>query len=192
MPSKYTKEQLMHKKIANYGFLISFFLIFSFFIFVAIKPNLETAFRLKKELADLKEIDKKYDTAINKIIEIQTILENHRDELPLLDQALPVSPLVSNFFVDIQKSASDSGLPLSKVTVSEIELKKILRDKKTKQYKVVFVSSAPFESVQQFVTNFLSQRRLKLIKSMEVTSAQKDSSASAKLEVSFDIEAYYL
>lgn len=192
LPDKFTKEQILNKKLLDYGFIIAFFLIFSFFIFFAIKPNLETAFKLQKELEELRKIDDNYNEAIDTILKVQSALEGHRDDVPLLNQALPPNPQVNKIIADIQSSASSSGIPLTRLNVQEVPIKTPSLDKNMKNYIITFESTSEFDSVQRFVAGFLSQRRLKLINNLELSKDAQVGSESAQLRVAFEIEGFYL
>lgn len=185
-------NQLLNKKIKDYSFITAFFLIFSFFVFFAIKPNLETAVKLQKELGQLKVVNTNYNTAISRILVLQTALEEHREELPLLDQALPNSPQVNTLLSDLQKSASASGIVISKLSIAEVNLKNTKATPGLKNYSVLINSSSQFSAVQAFMDSFLSQRRLKLIKKLDLEKADQQASSSGTLNVSFQIEGYYL
>ena len=53
------------KKVRDYIYISIFFILFSIFIFFAIKPALTTAFSLKKEEEELKEKNLIYQKAIS-------------------------------------------------------------------------------------------------------------------------------
>lgn len=192
MAAKLNKDQILNKKIVDYTFVIAFFFIFSFFIFFAIKPNLETAFKLQKELEELKQVDANYNEAIKTIISIQSSIEDNRDSLHLLDEALPAKPEVNKILSDIQKTASESGFPINKLNVAEIPIINPVRDKNIKSFKVTFTSASNFDTSQQFIFNLLLQRRLKKIDKIVFDKAPSVSSESAKLNISFEVESFYL
>ncbi len=192
MPTQLSKEKILRKKFADYSFIIFFFLIFSFFVIFAIKPNLETAFKLRQELTQLRQLDTDYDAAIAEIISLQSDIEQHRDDLPLLAQAVPSTPQVNQIFENVQHSASESGIPISQLTVSQINLTQATSSSNLKNYKISFQSSSSFESLQKFLASFLTQRRLKLINKLSIDSGQKEGSHSATLSVTMDIVGYYL
>ena len=60
MDRKKILELLKQKQVQDYTFSIAFFLVFSFFVIFAIRPNLITAFSLQKELEELKLLMEKY------------------------------------------------------------------------------------------------------------------------------------
>ncbi len=143
-------------------------------------------------MEELKHIDRNYNEAIDTILRIQSSIEQNRDNLPLLNQALPSTPEVNKIITDIQTTASSSGIVISKLGISEVSIKKTGIDKNIKKYNVSFQSNSTFESIQQFISSFLSQRRLKLIDSVNITRDQKESSTSAQLGVTFEIQSFYL
>jgi len=124
MDKKALLQLLNKKEVHKYGFTIAFFIIFSFFLVFAIRPNLVTAFTLQKELQDLKIKNKKSEAVILQVVSYQSTLEEYRDKLPLLDQAVPSSPTVAQVVDEVKKSASDSGLLANTISVQQIHLKK--------------------------------------------------------------------
>jgi|GEM_PF-1630275 len=121
------KEKLLallrDKKIQNYTYNIFFFLVFSFFIIFAIQPNLSTAFRLQKELQDLRLQNKQSEEKILQIVNYQSLMEEYRDSLPVLDEAIPSSPDLAKIVDDMSKTASDSGIIVKSITVESIAFK---------------------------------------------------------------------
>jgi len=116
-------ELLKDKKIQNYSYHIFFFLVFSFFIIFAIQPNLSTAFRLQKELQDLRLQNKKSEEVILQIVNYQSLMEEYRDSLSVLDEAVPSTPELAKVVDEISKTASDSGLIVKSLTIESIDLK---------------------------------------------------------------------
>lgn len=114
---------LKDKKVQNYSYHIFFFLAFSFFVIFAIQPNLSTAFRLQKELQDLRLENKKSEEVILQIVNYQSLMEEYRDSLYVLDEALPSTPELASAIEDVSKIASESGLILQSMTVESISLK---------------------------------------------------------------------
>lgn len=111
-----------NKKIQDYSLVICFFLAFSVFLWFAIRPNLITAFSLQQELTELREKDAHYEEVILSIVEFQSKLENNRDNLYLLDEALPEKPHVYKMVTDIYEVASQSGLRIERMDLQEVEL----------------------------------------------------------------------
>jgi Tfp pilus assembly protein PilO len=193
------KDKLLNKKTSDYTFIIAFFLLFSFFVIFAIKPNLETAFRLRKELSELKSLDTNYNDAIAQIVNIQTILTEHRDDIVLLNQALPETPQLSKVISDIKTNADATGVTVRRMDVAELDLKKS-KNTKIKNYILTIETSSDFPSMKAFIDGTFAQRRLKLIKLVDFDKDAAQSQAQASppaqtttgLHVVMQLEGYFL
>lgn len=188
-------SKLDTKKVKDYSFIIFFFLIFSFFVAFAIKPNLTTIFTLQNELRDLNQLDDAYDSVISQILSLQSIFENNRDRMYLLTDALPEGPTVSKVIDDLSKSASASGVVLQKVEINQVNLRKTTANKNLQAYVVNINTNSQFEPVRKFMYDFLDQRRLKMVKSLTIvrdTGGVPTSTGSAKIQIKMEVEGYYL
>ncbi|MDA1316402.1 MAG: hypothetical protein O3B87_00080 [bacterium] len=127
------KLLLSKEDIRTYGYNVGFFIVFSFFLIFAIRPNLVTAFNLQKELQELKLKDKQTEEVILQVVSYQSTLEEYRDKLPLLDQAVPSAPTIAQVIDEVRKSASDSGILINVLSVESIDLKGSSVDKNQDQ-----------------------------------------------------------
>ena len=177
------------KKNADYLFIIFFLLIFSIFIVFAIKPSLTTAYSLKKEELDLTKIDLVYEEKINNITSIQTQIEQNRDNLPLLNQALSEQPEVNKIIEDVKRSADKNQIIINKASIIDINFSKTNKEKQDVKLKMEVTTSFP--NFRQFMTEILEQRRLKLINELTM-SRDKESTSSGNLKISVTIDGYYL
>lgn len=185
-------EQLLNKKVKQYGFTIAFFLIFSFFIIFAIRPNLTSVISLNEQLNQLRGLDVHYEDSITKIINLQTFIEQNREDFYLLDQALPSTPQVNKVIDDIKNNASDSGVQIDKIVVDEVSLKEDSSKNKMKILKVNMETSSKFENIKQFIDNLFRQRRLKSIQNLVLERDSLSGSESATLRIKLEIGGYYL
>ncbi|HRN69696.1 MAG TPA: hypothetical protein PLS49_00800, partial [Candidatus Woesebacteria bacterium] len=148
---------ILEEKVQNYSFSIGFLLIFSLFVYFAIRPNLVTAFNLEKEKQDLRLQNRKYEEQILQIVNYQSTIEEYRDKLYLLDEAVPSSPAVTKIINDVKKSASESGILLTSVTVDEIEF-----SKDVEQYEQVFeftvstTGNVQIQQLEQFINALMN------------------------------------
>ena len=162
---------LQDKKIQDYSFLIVFFIVFSFFLIFAIRPNLITAFNLQKELQDLKLQNREFESKIQKIVTYQTVLELHRDDLPLLDQAVPATPEVAKVIEDVRQSATDSGVLLETLKVESVDYKPKTAGKAVQQFNVRADASATTGNLRVFLDTLINQRRLKSLEVVDLSKA---------------------
>lgn len=192
MDKDYLKKQLTSSKIKDYSYSIIFFLTFSFFVFFVIRPNLVNVFSLQEELGKLHLLDIGYENVIKKIINIQTFLETNRSDLYLLDQAISSTPQVNKIVQDIEKAATNSGVIVNQIDISKINLKQGGKPTKKNSLIVNMSVRTDFEDMQLFIANLLIQRRLKTLKRMVIDKDDRTGTASASLDIKFELEGYYL
>lgn len=185
-------KKLSSQKAKDYTYAIIFFLTFSFFIFFVIRPNLVNVFSLQEELGRLKILDTGYENVIKKIVNIQTFLETNRSDLYLLDQAISSTPQVNKLIQDIESSASESGLIVTQVNVSKINLKDTTISKTKNVLTINLETNAGFSDAQTFMNYLILERRLKTFKTIVLQKDEKSSSASANLNIRIDLDGYYL
>lgn len=204
-------SKVLNKKVQDYSFLVFFFLIFAVFVFFAIRPNLLTAFRLQSELEELRFQDQQYERIILNIVEYQTILEQTRDSFYLLEEAIPQSPEIYAMVNEIRKAASDSGIIIRNLKVSQVVLKDDgtqgnkngsndapkkrtagTQGEENKSYKVEFDIESNMTETKNLLARTFNQRRLKLIKKMAMSSSQQVATTSAVFRVTLEVEGYYL
>ncbi len=186
---------LQQKRIQNYSFAIVFFVIFTFFVIFAIRPNIITAFSLQRELQELRLKDKLYEQQIIKISNYQSLLEGYRDSLPYLDQALPASPYVGASIEVLEKVASESGFQVSNIEVQRVQFQEKEKKEGVKTFRVVVSAQTKFEHVQTFMSKLAEYRRLKNIERIDLSREQfigGDSNNMNNYRVDVTITSDYL
>src|SRR3989344_4656221 len=180
------------KKVRDYIYIFIFFILFSIFIFFAIKPALTTAFSLKKEEEELKEKNLIYQKAISDANNNLYVLEDVRDKLYLIDESISNSPQINKVVNDIENASLDSSLFLKYIFVSEkidyIDLKKT----DFKEVRVNLESQGNFTDVLNMVKVVNAQRRLKLIDNIEFFNEIEISTNSGSLDIKSEIIGFYL
>lgn len=193
MEKKSILKQLFRGKTKDYTYTIAFFLIFSFFIFYVIRPNLLTVFEIKSKIAQLKEIDRKYADQIDKIIQVQAVFEGSRDDLDLLQEAIARQPEVNKVLSDVNVSSEGSSLLAERIVISDINLKDVGMADKIKSFVIRMNLAGRFDSALEFVGKIYSQRRLKYFPVIELSSQSNQSTQSATmLKIRLEVEGYYL
>ncbi len=189
-------KKLFTEKTKDYSYTIIFFLAFSFFIFFVIRPNLVSVFDAYSQVSDLSQEDKTYGSQIEKIIDIQSTMEQSRSDLGLLDQAVTNTPQVNQLLRDVQNSTTKSGLLVNRVSVSDINLKDVGNGDKVSSVDLEIDVSGTYNELVSFLKDTQNQRRLKFIKKMNLsktdTTSTPQASASSALELQLVIEGYYL
>jgi len=187
------QRRLLGRKIKDYSFSIGFFLIFSFFIIFVIKPNISLIFSLQKQKSELTNLDNNYQAVIMSIVDVQSKLENARDNLYLLTEAIPAVPDIGGLVNDVSKSASNAGLIITKFNIDQVDLKHENSDKANfSGVKISLEGESDFKQAQAFINRLLDQRRLKKIRRLTIANGLPASSGSAALKVQFELDGYYL
>lgn len=176
----------------NYTYLALFFLIFAVFIIFAIRPSLKTAVTLKKEEVSLASLDQEYEKTIAKILELQQNLEQMRDRLPLLSQAVPERPNVNKLIADIESVGAENTVSLNEVSVGEVNL----FERGSRRIKILPLTmkiSGSFPNVLKFINELYAQRRIKLADTITFLHGDdSEATQSGSLGVSIVIEGYHL
>lgn len=174
---------LQDKKIQNYSFLIVFFIVFSFFIIFAIRPNLLTAFNLQKELQDLKLQSRQFESQIQQIVTYQTVLEQYRDDLLLLDEAVPPSPEIAKVIEDVRQSATDSGVLVDSLSVESVDYKAQSSSNAVQMFSVTTNAIATTPNLRIFLDTLLNQRRLKSLDIIDLTKPDFTGESTSDINI---------
>ncbi len=188
--NKSTLTNIFTKKTSDYSFTIMFFIIFSLFIVLAIKPSLTTATALKKEQSDLEIVDNAYENKIIGIANIQQAMEDNRNDFPLLTEAIASYPKVNKMIEDIKSAADQNSFVIKKASVADVDLFE-KSQQNIKQITVLVDGEGSFDNIMKFTQSLYNQRRLKTIPQMDITQL-KNGTDSATLKVTLSIEGYYL
>lgn len=185
-------KNLLTKKNKDYTYTILFLLIFSFFIFFIIRPNLISVFEANAKIEELKKINDSYNEEIDKIIEVQSVLETKRDDFDYLNEAIASKPQVNKILSDVDVASAETNLISEQISVSDINLKDKGALEKLKSFVVQMNVKGTFEDVVAYIKRVYAQRRLKLIPEFQVGRDEKESSSSSTLDIRFEVEGYYL
>ncbi len=180
---------IFNRKTQDYSLVIIFLLVSSFFIIFAINPSLKTIFSLKKEEKDLTQIDSFYEQKISNVVDIQSRIEEIRDDLYLLDKAIANYPEVNSFFDDVKKAMDKNSFFITKANISNINLKE--KTKTLGKIELQIEGKSSFENLMNLVDDLFAQKRLKLINNL-VLNRDIDSTNSSQLNVFMVIEGYFL
>lgn len=186
------KRKLLVKKAADYSYTILFFISFAFFTFFVIRPNILTILSLQEESGRLHILDIGYENVINKIVDIQTFLQENGQDLYLLDDSLPTLPKINKLVMDTQFSASSSAMSMSTMSINKVDLRDTQKKVVRKKIGITIEGDSNFIQSKDFITNIMSDRRLKTIRQITFTQDEKKGTASGSLKLELEIEGYYL
>ncbi|NCO88608.1 hypothetical protein AUK04_04895 [Candidatus Roizmanbacteria bacterium CG2_30_33_16] len=185
-------KHLFDKKVRDYSSVVVFLIIFSFFIIFIIKPNISLVFQLDKEKNYLDQLDKNYENTIIEIVNLQSEMEKIRQNLDIIDQALPNQVGIDKVVDDLQKSASLSSVSVKKVNFGSFSLIKRTSNKELKkiQFNIDFISN--FKNASNYVNSLFKQQRLKGIRQINIDKPLNIATDSSDLNIKLVGEIFYL
>lgn len=196
MSSKFDKKaiigKIFSKKGQDYSYAIAFFLIFSFFVFFVIRPNILSVFEANLKIQNLKKTNTLYEYQIQNIINAQTVLVDARDDLSLLDEALTNKPQVNQLIADITKTIEKNNLVIDKLSLVDVNLKDVTASDQLKSLIFNLGLTGNFEGYTKLMTDIYSQRRVKLLKDVSISQTEEVGSSSGNLRIELQLEGYYL
>lgn len=184
---------LKEEKVQSYSFSIGFFLVFSLFVYFAIRPNLVTAFNLEKEKQDLRLQNRQYEEQILQIVNYQSTIEAYRDKMFLLDEAIPPSPVATKVIDDVKKSASESGILLTSVAIDKIEFTKDVEQfEQVFEFSISTSGNLEIQQLEKFIIALINQRRIKSIENLQISRVQAEEGGVARYSITMSITGFYL
>jgi hypothetical protein len=201
------KEELVKKvsnpKVAEYGYSVAFVVIFMFFLVFFIRPTLLQIATIQSQLADLRGQNDRYGTIIERISQLQSLLEAYRKDFPLLETALPRQPRIYQIVTDLSALVQENNLNTPGFSFPAIvagydaSKEAALRtgQKETATVNMVIGSEATFEQIQNTVASVSSQLRTKTIRSLDISRivVKGENPASSKmLQMTIELQFHYL
>ncbi|GAB4219080.1 MAG: hypothetical protein Fur009_3430 [Candidatus Microgenomates bacterium] len=123
------------------------------------------------------------------ISNMQSALEENRDKLDLIDQALSKHPEVNKMVDDVKIIADNDNFEIQKANIADVNLTQI--KKNLSSVSLIIEGKTSYENLDRFINDLFEQRRLKTISNM-IISQDKESTNSGLLKVTLTIDGYYL
>jgi Tfp pilus assembly protein PilO len=187
-------NQFYAQPIARVSFelLISVSVIL-FFAMFAIRPTLLTMSDLIKEIDDKRTLDKALSQKIAALGSAQSEYLTLQNRIEILDEAIPSRPALVDGLKVLEKIASDRGLAITALSVSDIpneptELPTFSRSER-KSLIVTMTISGDYPTIRQFVEDLRNSRRMFIVES--VTFSTGDEQGKRVLRSSLSINMPY-
>lgn len=190
----FTLEKFYHNPVA----MVSFELFLSigailFFAVFAIRPTLLTMSDLLKEIEDKRTLDKQLVQKIAALSTAQSLYLNSQEKLYVLDEAIPTNPDLLYSLKIIEKIASDEGLVINQLGVTEIPDEKetdlTFAQLKRQNLPITITVNGDYSSIRNFVERLMESRRTFLVES--VSFAVEDTRGLKKLSATLTVIAPY-
>mgnify|MGYP001609837987 CR=1 FL=1 len=154
--------------------------IFTVAIFVAfaIRPTIATIAGLTRQIEDRQGLNRRLDEKINSLSALQNDYQVAEKDLPLVFTALPTDPSVSQAIIFLEKTATASGINLSKVSVAKADYGKN-STVSAELVPVTLTFSGSFDSVKNFFKQVLNLPRL--FSPAEISVSKDDNKATTNI-----------
>jgi Tfp pilus assembly protein PilO len=184
------KSLFKNEKTGSY-FTITFSLLtLSFFGLFAIRPTLMTAISLIKSVSELRELNLKYENKINSLIKAQSEYEKVRDDLYLIDLAIPKNPLFSKFVMNIEKIAQKSGVTVIQMQLEDSSISDLPPADKPIKMNFSLITSGDYASTISYIQNLINWNRIVTFNSLDF-SKESSASGSGNIKLTLRGNTYY-
>ncbi len=177
------------KKTASYFSLTLSLFTLSFFGLFAVRPTLITAVSLIKKVSDLRQLYIDYENKIGSLIRAQTEYEQVRDDLFLIDEALPTNSSFSKLAKTVEKYAVQENFLINQFQIDPVPISNPSPAGKLYDFGFTLVGTGNYTSISSFLNHLVNTRRIVNIKSLEF--AQAGGTASSMLRLSLKASTYY-
>jgi len=191
-----------------YTAIIFSFLVVSLFSWYAIRPTMQTIFTLKREITDKTDLDKKMEDKISALIEAQAAYQDVEPNLPIVNQALPVTSDAVRAARQLQALASDSHVTITGISISNVPLaadtgpreeQKIAPNKLT-DFPVSLTVTGAYLDIKNFIQGALNLRRVIQIDSMVFSPVRASGTiatnsatpTSTQIKLDLKLKLFYL
>lgn len=156
--------------------------LIAFFLFIALKPTVETIFLLNKKIADARVTEKLMTEKIQALnIGLSTYSQIESD-IPRVDNYLPQEPKVDEIIEILLANFQKSKMASSDFSIPGYKL-----EGATEELSVKNSGKAPFNNVMLFMQNLLSANRIFSIDNVTLGKSEKENG----VDFNFDSKIYY-
>ena len=185
-------SRVKSKKSVSYFTITLSLLSLSFFGLFAIRPTLITGFSLMKNVSDQKKLNVDYENKITSVIRAQSEYELIRNNLPLIERAIPDRAQFQSLAYSLEEIAQQSELVINQLQIDGVPVSAEKPSDTLKEYKFNLMANGSFESAFSFITHLINLRRIVTIQSLElIQDSNAESTESGSIRLTLKGNTYY-
>lgn len=188
---KFVKRFFKKKEVLNLSYISIFLLIFTIFLFFAIRPAILSIVKLQKDIEELKLINENYNKQIDQILAIQTEYENNRDNIILINQAIPSIPRLSDLIKEIRNTADNIFFRLKEISVGKVNILDLNKSQNINNLSLLLKVNSNFSQIDNFIKKIYQQRRLKYIKKISIQKDIQETTDSGQLNITLEVDSFF-
>lgn len=178
-----------NKKTASYFILTLTLVSLSFFGIFAVRPTLNTIVSLVKNISDLKKLNTEYENKIGNLIRAQSEYEKIRDDLPLIETALPINADFNKLAKAIEKYTIQENITITQLQIDSAPISTPSAKSKLEKYRFSFIGSGDYSSLMSFLMHIINWKRIANINSLDFN--QDVSTSSGVIRLTLKGETFY-
>lgn len=152
----------------------------------AIRPAIATIIGLRKEIADLRQTDQFLNNKIAALSTAQTRYKANKEDLYLLDMALPSSPEIPELIEIINSSAAKAGVNLESFTVDQTKME----DKSLQKSRASLTVTGNYTGVSKFL--FALENNVRQFQTVSLDLKRRGDDPRGILEVDVVLNYYFM
>lgn len=181
--------QIKSKKTASYFTLTLSLLSLSFFGIFAIRPTITTAVSLTKNIQDLKKLNLQYEDKIGSLIRAQTEYEKIRNDLPLIDTAIPANASFSKLVKAVERFADRENVTIGQLQIDTVPVSTLSSSSKMYSFGFNLSVFGKYPSLTSFISHLLYWKRITTVSALDFS--KEVSTPGANLQLTLRGTAYY-
>ena len=135
--------------------------LIAFFLFVALKPTIETIFTLNKKITDARDTEIQMTKKIADINTAMSLFQSIETDLPLLEESIPTAA-EANVLIDIiNQNLSKNRMDKPSYDLGSYSLgKDPIKNNETVTYNINISANGSYPNIINFIQNFSNAKRI--------------------------------
>lgn len=167
-----------------------------FLAFFAIQPTLVTMSNLIKEIEDKSKLNNEMSKKLAALASAQTEYAAVRNELILLDQAIPTDPDIVYKLKTIEKIAAESDIIINSMAVVEMPTKTpkgtSFDQLQPRNIPIRANITGDYQAIRSFVESLINNRQVFVTDSVSLSVASRTADKSLQATISINVPYYGL
>lgn len=180
-----TLPYLNQERTQKFTSIVLTLLALSLFGFFAINPTVSTISKLQKELSDNQLVYDQLETKIKNLSVLRQQYVNLQNDLPIIIDAISLTPNVHLLFAQIQTAALQSNIALKSLQSFEVEALTNNKASAKQYYSYSFSMSGSgnIEDIQNFVSTITNMQRIINIEIFAINNTSLQNAQSLEFDI---------
>jgi len=158
----------------------------------AIQPTLSTMSQLVKDIEDREKTAEALNKKVQALSEVSTQLTQLKNDLKLLDSALPSTPDINGFLLRVERLATDHSIILTNLNSSNVpkNLTSPKNQSDVQSLPIQLIAKGPFSNMKSFLNDLQKLDRFVSVENITISTEQKETETKEQ-QVRATIQGYF-